>query len=92
MARLFNLGSVHPCHCPPPTTKFAWPHARSGLPQASDWQHTTAPVAGPVEGGLLIKTLALSIDPAMRGWMNEGKSYIPRAPLARSCAQAGSVR
>jgi NADPH-dependent curcumin reductase CurA len=47
-----------------------------GLPQASDWSHTTAPVTEPVEGGLLIKTLALSIDPAMRGWMNEGKSYI----------------
>jgi len=24
-----------------------------------------------------VKTLALSLDPAMRGWMNEGKSYIP---------------
>jgi NADPH-dependent curcumin reductase CurA len=24
-----------------------------------------------------MKTLSLSLDPAMRGWMNEGKSYIP---------------
>ncbi|MDH4061893.1 MAG: NADP-dependent oxidoreductase, partial [Aquincola sp.] len=48
-----------------------------GLPQAGDWQHTTEPVAAPVEGGLLVKTLMLSLDPAMRGWMNEGKSYIP---------------
>ena len=30
----------------------------------------------PDEGGVLVKTLALSLDPAMRGWMNEGKSYI----------------
>ena len=48
-----------------------------GLPQASDWQATEEPVAEPAEGGLVVKVLALSLDPAMRGWMNEGKSYIP---------------
>jgi NADPH-dependent curcumin reductase CurA len=31
-------------------------------------------------GGVVVKTLLLSLDPAMRGWMNEGKSYI--APVA----------
>jgi NADPH-dependent curcumin reductase CurA len=48
-----------------------------GLPKASDWQHTTDTVAEPVDGGLVVKTLMLSLDPAMRGWMSEGKSYIP---------------
>jgi len=48
-----------------------------GLPKANDWQFTEEAVAEPAEGGVLIKTLALSLDPAMRGWMNEGKSYIP---------------
>jgi NADPH-dependent curcumin reductase CurA len=48
-----------------------------GLPKASDWQFTEEPLAEPGEGGVLVKTLALSLDPAMRGWMNEGKSYIP---------------
>ena len=48
-----------------------------GLPKASDWQFTEEPVAEPADGGVLVKTLALSLDPAMRGWMNEGKSYIP---------------
>jgi len=47
-----------------------------GMPKASDWQFTDEPVQMPDEGGVLIKTLALSLDPAMRGWMNEGKSYI----------------
>ncbi len=47
-----------------------------GLPTAANWQHTEEPVDEPAEGGVLIKTLALSLDPAMRGWMNEGKSYI----------------
>ena len=49
----------------------------NGLPTRADWQFTTEPVAEPAEGGVLVKTLALSLDPAMRGWMNEGKSYIP---------------
>ncbi|KAF4530338.1 hypothetical protein B566_EDAN018707 [Ephemera danica] len=49
----------------------------NGLPQAGDWQFTHEPVGEVPEGGLLIKTLAISLDPAMRGWMNEGKSYIP---------------
>jgi NADPH-dependent curcumin reductase CurA len=41
------------------------------------WQFTEEAVAEPGEGGVLMKTLSLSLDPAMRGWMNEGKSYIP---------------
>jgi NADPH-dependent curcumin reductase CurA len=48
----------------------------NGLPKRDDWSFTTEPVAEPDEGGVLVKTLALSLDPAMRGWMNEGKSYI----------------
>ena len=48
----------------------------SGLPTREVWSFTTEPVIEPDTGGVLVKTLALSLDPAMRGWMNEGKSYI----------------
>ena len=48
----------------------------NGLPAREGWSFTTEPVHEPDEGGVLVKTLALSLDPAMRGWMNEGKSYI----------------
>jgi len=48
-----------------------------GLPKRSDWQLTTESVSDPVDGQVLVKVLQLSLDPAMRGWMNEGKSYIP---------------
>ena len=48
-----------------------------GMPKASDWSHTTEAVSSPDAGGILVKTHLLSLDPAMRGWMNEGKSYIP---------------
>ena len=47
-----------------------------GLPTRNNWSFSTEPVAAPAPGGLLVQTLALSLDPAMRGWMNEGKSYI----------------
>ena len=48
----------------------------NGLPTREGWSFTTEPVAEPDAGGVLVKTLAISLDPAMRGWMNEGKSYI----------------
>ncbi len=47
-----------------------------GMPTRDNWQFTTEAVNEPEEGGVLVKTLSLSLDPAMRGWMNEGKSYI----------------
>ena len=48
-----------------------------GLPKRSDWTYAEAPVAEPGEGEFVVKVLYVSLDPAMRGWMNEGKSYIP---------------
>jgi NADPH-dependent curcumin reductase CurA len=48
-----------------------------GTPTRENWSFTTEPVAEPAAGGVLVKTLALSLDPAMRGWMNDAKSYIP---------------
>ncbi|HEV3318287.1 MAG TPA: NADP-dependent oxidoreductase [Solirubrobacteraceae bacterium] len=47
-----------------------------GLPKPSDWSHTEEPIPEPGEGEVLVKVLYLSLDPAMRGWMNEGRSYI----------------
>jgi NADPH-dependent curcumin reductase CurA len=48
----------------------------AGMPKRSDWQYTEEPVRDPGPGEVLVKVLYLSLDPAMRGWMNEGKSYI----------------
>ena len=47
-----------------------------GLPKPSDWQYTEEPVPEPGEGEVLVKLLYISLDPAMRGWMNDGRSYI----------------
>jgi len=47
-----------------------------GMPKSTDWNYTQEPVRDPGPGEVLVKVLYLSLDPAMRGWMNEGKSYI----------------
>ncbi len=61
-----------------------------GLPTRANWSFTTEPVAEPGPGGVLVKTLYLSLDPAMRGWMNEGKSYIPPVEIG-AVMRAGGV-
>ena len=61
-----------------------------GLPTRDNWSFTTEPVAEPGPGGVLVKTLYLSLDPAMRGWMNEGKSYIPPVEIG-AVMRAGGV-
>jgi NADPH-dependent curcumin reductase len=61
----------------------------AGLPKPSDWQHSSEPVAEPADGGIVVKTLLLSLDPAMRGWMNEGKSYIPPVGLGEVMRAGG---
>ena len=48
-----------------------------GLPKATDWSYTEEPVPQPGDGQVLVKVQYVSLDPAMRGWMNEGRSYIP---------------
>jgi NADPH-dependent curcumin reductase CurA len=48
-----------------------------GMPKRTDWTYTEEPVAEPKEGELLVKVLYISLDPAMRGWMNDARSYSP---------------
>lgn len=56
--------------------------ARRPVGQASreDFIFQEVPVAEPADGQVLLKNRYLSLDPAMRGWMNDSKSYI--APVA----------
>jgi len=48
-----------------------------GMPKSSDWTYTQEPVGEPKEGELLVQVLYISLDPAMRIWINEGRSYLP---------------
>ncbi|HCE08510.1 MAG TPA: NADP-dependent oxidoreductase [Oxalobacteraceae bacterium] len=47
-----------------------------GMPKPSDWNVTSEAVRDIADGEIVVKTLYLSLDPAMRGWMNDAKSYI----------------
>jgi NADPH-dependent curcumin reductase CurA len=48
----------------------------SGMPGESDWQIVHEPAPTPGEGELTVAISHISLDPAMRGWMNAGASYI----------------
>ena len=63
-----------------------------GMVKPSDWQFTAEPVAEPEDGGLVMQVLALSLDPAMRGWMNDAKSYIKPVGLGEVMRAGGIGR
>ncbi|MBL8302470.1 MAG: NADP-dependent oxidoreductase [Ideonella sp.] len=63
-----------------------------GLPTRADWDIGQVPVTPPPAGGLLVQTLYLSLDPAMRGWMNEGRSYIAPVGLGEVMRAGGIAR
>lgn len=61
-----------------------------GLPDATAWTYQDIEVPALHEGQILIKQHYLSLDPAMRGWINDAKSYIPPVGLGE-VMRAGSV-
>jgi NADPH-dependent curcumin reductase len=64
----------------------------SGMVKREDFEFATAPVAQPGAGEVLVKVLYLSLDPAMRGWMNEGKSYVPPVGIGEVMRAGGAGR
>lgn len=52
-----------------------------GTPNQSNFRVVQTQVAALKQGEVLVQTLFLSLDPAMRGWMSDAKSYIPPVPL-----------
>ncbi|MGI9331860.1 MAG: NADP-dependent oxidoreductase [Gammaproteobacteria bacterium] len=52
-----------------------------GAPKDSDFEMVEDAIPTPVAGELLLKTHYLSLDPYMRGRMNEGKSYAANVAL-----------
>ena len=43
----------------------------SGVVQPGDWEHHTAPVEEPGPGRFAGRTRVISLDPAMRGWLDD---------------------
>ncbi len=48
-----------------------------GFPSEQVWKLEKSEVPEPGEGQLVAKVLYVSLDPAMRGWINDAKSYVP---------------
>ena len=61
-----------------------------GLPTPDVWEHTTEEIGDPGPGQFLARVEYLSLDPAMRGWMNEGRSYIPPVGIGE-VMRAGAI-
>jgi NADPH-dependent curcumin reductase len=47
-----------------------------GMPKREDWSYTEEPVRELNDGEVLVKVQYISLDPAMRGWVADRKSYI----------------
>jgi NADPH-dependent curcumin reductase len=75
----------------PPTNHQVRLAARpSGLPRSTDWELTSEPAPEPGPGQFTMQVSHLSIDPAMRGWMNAGASYVPPVEIG-AVMRAGAV-
>ncbi len=61
-----------------------------GYPDVDTWQQIETEVPEPKEGEVLIQHHYISLDPAMRGWMNDTKSYIPPVSID-DVMRAGSI-
>lgn len=48
-----------------------------GMTDADTWELTGEALPAPAEGEVLVRVTHLSLDPAMRGWLNDVKSYVP---------------
>ena len=52
-----------------------------GMVTREDFTFEDGPVPEPGQGEFRVRVEYISLDPAMRGWMNEGRSYIPPVKL-----------
>ena len=62
-----------------PSTSREWhlAHRPNGEPTQDDFRMHTTPITSPGDGEVLVRNTFLSVDPYMRGRMNDVRSYIP---------------
>lgn len=61
-----------------------------GEPVAADWTIADEPVAAPGPNQVLVEVTALSVDPAMRGWLDDVASYLPPVALGEVMRAIGT--
>ncbi|MBW9213888.1 NADP-dependent oxidoreductase [Mumia sp. zg.B53] len=52
-----------------------------GYPDENTWETVTTEVPAPGPGEIVVRVDHVSLDPAMRGWLNDVRSYIPPVGL-----------
>ena len=62
----------------------------NGMPNENTWSFVEETVAALQDGEILIEQSHISLDPAMRGWINDSRSYIPPVQIGE-VMRAGSV-
>ncbi|MEA2434917.1 MAG: hypothetical protein QOG54_2374 [Actinomycetota bacterium] len=63
-----------------------------GMCTRDDFNYTEEPIAEIGDGEFLVQVLYLSLDPAMRGWMNDTRSYIPPVQIGEVMRALGAAR
>ncbi len=66
-----------------PATNRQWTLKRrpTGVPADEDFALVESAIPEPGDGEFVTRNLILSVDPAQRGWMDEGGNYFPPIPL-----------
>ena len=62
----------------------------TGMPERDIWTIADEAMPTPGPGEVLVRVDYSSLDPAMRGWLNEGRSYIPPVGIGE-VMRAGAV-
>lgn len=65
----------------PDNRRFLLVRRPIGVPVAEDFSLVTEPTPALAEGQFLIRNRFASLDPAIRGWMDDAPSYMPPIPL-----------
>jgi NADPH-dependent curcumin reductase CurA len=60
-----------------------------GLPKASDFAMERAPLRAAEAGEVVVEVSHVSLDPAMRGWMDDRPSYLPPVKLGETMRATG---
>src|SRR5262249_6263551 len=63
-----------------------------GLPKPSDFEFREERVCEPADREVLVELQYISLDPAMRGWMNAGRSYVAPVEIGAVMRAGGAGR
>jgi NADPH-dependent curcumin reductase CurA len=76
----------------PSNRQFRLAARPTGLPDRETWSMTDEPIGDPGPGEVAVQVLYLSLDPAMRAWLDEGPSYIPAVEVGEVMRAMGLGR